>query len=74
MDVYQRFFEFAPDAVLVIELKGCITMVNAQTETIFGYKRDELIGGLWGCGSRSGSARATSHTVQGICPNRTSGR
>ncbi len=36
--------EFAPDAVLLVDQDGQIELVNAQTEALFGYKRDALIG------------------------------
>jgi diguanylate cyclase (GGDEF)-like protein/PAS domain S-box-containing protein len=42
--VYQRIFEYTPDALLVVDPAGCITLVNAQAETLFGYDRSELIG------------------------------
>ena len=42
--IYQRIFEYTPDALLVVDSAGCITLVNAQAETLFGYDRSELIG------------------------------
>ncbi len=42
--VFEKLFEFSPDAILVINGKGRIVRVNAQTEKIFGYERDELVG------------------------------
>jgi PAS domain S-box-containing protein len=36
--------EAAPDAMVVIDHHGQIVLVNAQTETVFGYKRTELLG------------------------------
>ncbi len=44
MEIYQRIFEYAPDAQLVIDQAGRITLANAQAETLFGYDRSELIG------------------------------
>src|SRR5439155_5805295 len=35
--------EAAPDAMLCVELDGRIALVNAQTERLFGYGRDELV-------------------------------
>jgi PAS domain S-box-containing protein len=36
--------EAAPDAMVVIDQRGSIVLVNAQTERVFGYARDELLG------------------------------
>lgn len=38
-------FERAPDAVVIIDATGRIVLVNEQTELLFGYTRDELLGG-----------------------------
>lgn len=42
--LYQRIFEFAPDALLGVDAEGLIALANAQTETLFGYPRSELLG------------------------------
>ena len=39
-----QLIERAPDAIVVIDHSGAITLVNRQTEQMFGYERAELIG------------------------------
>ncbi|MGB8908435.1 MAG: ATP-binding protein [Candidatus Cybelea sp.] len=36
--------EHAPDATIIVDADGGIQLVNAQTERLFGYYREELIG------------------------------
>ena len=43
-EVYEKLLDAAPDAVIVVEESGCIVLANIQTERLFGYHRDELIG------------------------------
>ncbi len=42
--LFERLFEFSPDAVVVTDRDGCIIRANAQVERVFGYSRDELVG------------------------------
>ncbi len=41
---FRDVIESAPDAIVIIDADGEIQLVNAQTETLFGYTREELIG------------------------------
>jgi PAS domain S-box-containing protein len=42
--LFENFFEFSPDAIVVIDGNGRIAKVNAQVEKAFGYMRAELLG------------------------------
>lgn len=41
---YRHLIDAAPDAMVIVDAEGRITVVNAQTEEMFGYPRGELIG------------------------------
>lgn len=40
----ESLFEAAPDGLVVIDASGFIVVVNDQTEKLFGYAHDELLG------------------------------
>ena len=40
----RSLLEIAPDAMLVIDRAGLITLVNPQTERLFGYSQAEILG------------------------------
>lgn len=41
---FRRVVEFAPSAMVMVDAGGLIVLVNAQTESMFGFARDDLIG------------------------------
>jgi len=43
-ELFSALLESAPDAMLIADEHGTILLANSQTEKLFGYSREELIG------------------------------
>jgi PAS domain S-box-containing protein len=43
-ETFRLIVEAAPNAIVVIDEQGRIVIVNSQTERLFGYAREELVG------------------------------
>ena len=41
---FRELIDAAPDGVIVSDQEGRVVLVNAETERMFGYARDELLG------------------------------
>lgn len=42
--IFEKIFEFAPDAIVVVNREGQIVRINTAAEKMFGHTRDELLG------------------------------
>jgi PAS domain S-box-containing protein len=42
--LFHGMIEAAPDAIVIVSRAGVIRLINRQTEALFGYTRDELVG------------------------------
>ncbi|MEY4704105.1 MAG: hypothetical protein RL042_301 [Nitrospirota bacterium] len=41
---FRNLFEFSPDAIVMVNQGGCITLANRQAESLFGYSQAEFLG------------------------------
>lgn len=41
---FRELLEASPDALVLVDRQGRIVIVNTQTESMFGYRREELLG------------------------------
>ena len=42
--LFRKLFDVAPDPILIIEKTGSIVLANRESESVFGYSIDELLG------------------------------
>ncbi|NOS81541.1 MAG: PAS domain S-box protein, partial [Nitrospira sp.] len=41
---FHDLFEFSPDAIIMVNQEGLVTLANCQAESLFGYSRAEFLG------------------------------
>ena len=41
---FRATIEASPTAMVMVDRQGCVTLVNNHAESLFGYRRDELLG------------------------------
>src|SRR5688572_13280631 len=44
LELFRALIEAMPDAIVVVDDTSAIVLVNVQTERLFGYTREELLG------------------------------
>lgn len=42
--VFKSLLELSPEALIICDIAGCIEIINSQTENLFGYERDKILG------------------------------
>ena len=65
---FRELVDAAPDGLVVCDERGVLVLVNAETERMFGYARDELLGkpiDMLDPRARARSARASHGVVRG---------
>ena len=67
---FSDLIEFAPGAIVVINAQGLIEIVNARTELLFGYARNEMLGRPCDMLVPGGFAQAGLAPNGPLCPQR----
>jgi PAS domain S-box-containing protein len=66
---FQSFLESVPDAIIIVNKEGNIQYSNTQTEILFGYDKDEIIGNKIELLMPSRFKEAHQHHRQGYIAN-----
>jgi PAS domain S-box-containing protein len=66
---FQSFLESVPDAIIIVNKEGNIQYSNTQTEILFGYEKDEIIGNKIELLMPSRFKEAHQHHRQGYIAN-----